>query len=121
MKTFKDLKPGDKVYYWDHGKLHEQIVNRCEIVEKEQSWTNWRGDVDIHRYNELVLQAGKGQTYSLRYGQNDSTCIFGGMKYFADYESVKKWLNERKEYCLYKVNKFQRKINRYQKLAEKYS
>ena len=121
MKKFKELKPGDKIYYWDHGKLHEQIVNKCEIVEREQSWTNWAGEVNINRYKELVIQAGKGKEYSLRYSQEYNTSNFGRMKRFADYESAKNWISSQKEHYKRKVNNFQNKVEKYKKLVEKYS
>lgn len=121
MKTFEDLKPGDKIYYWDHGKLHKQIVNKCEYVEREQSWTNWAGEVNINRYKELVIQAGKGRTYSLRWTGKDNTSNFGGMKRFADYEAAKNWISKQREYYERKVKNFQNHVEKYKKLVEYYS
>lgn len=31
MKTWKDIKEGDIIYYWGHGKLHTQKVHSVEI------------------------------------------------------------------------------------------
>ena len=121
MKKFKDLKVGDKIYYWDHGKLHGQIVNKCEIVEREQSWTDWRGQVNIIKYTELVIQAGKGKEYSLRSDQEYSTSNFGRMNRFVDYETAIYWMNRQKEYYQRKVNNLKNKIEKYQKLVEYYS
>ena len=30
MKTFADLKVGDKIYYWSHGKIYEQTIHIFE-------------------------------------------------------------------------------------------
>ena len=121
MKKFKDLKPGDKIYYWDKGKLHEQIVNKCEIVERENSWTNWKGEVTINKYQELVIQAGKSREYSLRWNMENGMCSFGRMKRFADYEAAKYWINKQKEYYQLKINHLKNKVKKYERLVEYYS
>lgn len=107
MKTFRELQPGDKIYYWDKGKLHEQIVHEAKERTREV----------------LHLVAGKNRRTDVKlyYRANCSKLFFGGMPRFACLEAALCWINEQKDYYEYRVNRLERRVNSYRKHINKYN
>lgn len=112
-KTFKELKPGDKIYYWDKGKMHEQIVHVCEPRIKDESFTNYFGKRIKNEVEELYIEAGKNHRtkYTLRYSSYDTHTIFGRMHRFASIECANDWLKSKRSACERNINKLEKRLN----------
>lgn len=116
MKTWKDLKPGDKIYYWDKGKLHEQIVHVAELKVETSTWKDWYGRITEQKRDVMHIEAGKNSRtkVDLSWSMNDSTSKFYGMNRFACLEAAQNWIEQQK-------NKYDRKLYNLNKQIVKYT
>lgn len=124
MKTFRELQPGDKIYYWDKGKLHEQTVHEATIeTETYVRNTYWGSHTKEDTRKVLHLVAGKNRRtdVKLHYRLNCSQLFFGSMRRFACLEAALCWINEQKSYCTYRLNRLERRVNSYRKHINKYN
>lgn len=116
MKKFRDLQPGDKIYYWDKGKLHEQIVHESTI--KNETYMNYWGE-EVTR-EVLHLVAGKNRRTDVKlYRSNYSEMFFGNMRRFACLEAALCRINERKSHYEYRLNRLERRVNSYRNCVNK--
>lgn len=115
MKTFKEIQPGDYIYYYDHGKIKSQLVHEVYETEEEYKWKDWSGQDNITIYKYLIIKAGKrNRTYKLRqYDMYCSDTYFNRMKRFACSEAANNFIN-------YLLNTDERKIKEAKKKLEKY-
>jgi len=122
MKTFADLKPGDKMYYYDHGKIREQIVYDVKIENEEYKYTNWYGNEHIEIRKWVVITAGNGCIYKLRdwHAGSGSDTYFRYMKRFACIEAVNNFIDYRIHRDEYKIKQAQKQLNKYEKLIKKH-
>lgn len=60
MKRWKDLEAGDCIYYYDHCKMHEQVIHSVEIKEIEK--------VEVDRYNPRRKTIGTSEKMILTIG-----------------------------------------------------
>lgn len=123
MKTWRELKPGDKIYYWDKGKLHEQIVHVAELKVETSSYTDWNGNVTEKKRETLHIEAGKNSRtkMDIHCGIDDySMRRFRYMLRFASLESANYWIKYRKEHYQRKINKLEKDIERYKKILNNY-
>lgn len=123
MKTFKDLQKGDKIYYWDKGKLHAQDVHEVKCEEQVETYTDWFGHKKENKRTVLKLVAGKnGRTkVTLHWDADRSYAKFGRMPRFACIEAANNWLDERKYICERKVNKLERQLAKYKLILARYT
>jgi len=124
MKTWKDIKPGDKIYYYDHGKIHEQLVYEVEDKIDVRKYQGYGGTVTTHETPYRNIVAGKNRRTNLQiyneWNLKYSSCRFHGMPRFADKEKAKKFINERIDYCKEKINYFKRQEKKYTKMMNHY-
>lgn len=114
MKTFDDIKEGDYIYYYDHGKLHKQLVTKVENQEKRDTYTDWSGKVTERVYKRKTIKAGKGTQLNLNeWYLGYSHFNYYSMHRFADIEAYNNWIIERKAYLTKKVNYFKSKHEEY--------
>ena len=120
MKTFKDVKVGDVIYYWDHGKMHPQTVKFVENCENIHEYTDWWGKKQIHKTPYIHIKAGKSDL-NIYYdcGYSHTRCY--GMNRFTGIEAANEWKEQQRKHYEYKVNKLQKKVQKYTNLIEKYS
>jgi len=115
-KTFKDIKKGDKIYYWDKGKLHEQIVHEAKLETQTRTYTDWYGQSHEDKREIFHLVAGKNDRtiMELHYDMNDSTFIYNHLRRFACKEAALKWLTNRATEYRHKMSRLTKRLNRYQ-------
>lgn len=113
MKTWKEIKKGDTIYYYDHGNVHEQKVTDVGTFSS----------IDTFEYGnektkavslKLGIKAGKNSEISLRQYWFDKS-IFKD-KYFNRF-TCKEALSE---YLSYRVNRIKEKAKESKRMYEKY-
>lgn len=110
-KKFEELQKGDKMYYWDHGKIHVQYVHDAEIVDQTSTSTDWYGATSTVTRRVLNIKAGPDMnrltsTYSwilldnkFRYlSEPEYVISVRGTKRFSCIEAVEHWLKQRIAY-----------------------
>jgi len=122
MKTWRELKPGDKIYYWDKGKLHEQIVHVAELKVETQTYKDWNGKVTENKREIMHIEAGKNSRtkVDLKWYLDCSNAIFCYMPRFACLEAANHWVKMQRDHYQRKVNKLEKNIERYKKILNRY-
>lgn len=102
MKTWKDIKEGDTIYYWDKAKLHAQRVYEVINEEKESKVPIGRNEWHVSTYKELTIKAGandksyaKNPTtikFSNEYWTGRSVINYNRLKRFSCLEAANTWL-----------------------------
>ena len=119
MKTFGDIKEGDYIYYYDHCKLHKQLVTKVENKEIRKTYKTFDGYTEYVN-NNRIIEAGKGT--KLNFNQlalEYSKLNYYSMLRFADIEAYKEWVKERKDHLNKKIKYFNDKYNEYSKRLNK--
>lgn len=121
MKKFGELKKGDYIYYWDHGKLHSQLI--LDIEEKEDTETGIIWYSSKGRWSDkYVLLITKHKTYKLyEYTLSCSSDTYGGMKRFASIEAANAYLCERTLHINKKIAKLSKDLDKYKRLQSYYT
>lgn len=116
MKTFKDIKPGDKIYYWDKGKLHEQIVHEAKLETQIRTEIDWNDQIYEIRREMFHLVAGKNNRtkMELYYTKDKSTIIYDYLRRFSCKEAALEWLTDCKKDYKHKISRLTKRLNRYQ-------
>lgn len=116
MKNFRDLKQGDKIYYWDKGKLHEQTVHEAKLETQTQTYVDWNGRIHGDKREVFYLIAGKNgrTTMKLYTDMNDNTIRYDDLRRFACKEAALEWLTNHTKECQYKISRLTKRLNRYQ-------
>lgn len=114
MKTFGDIKEGDYIYYYDHCKLHKQLVTKVDIQEKKDTYTDWNGNITEIVDKRVIIHAGKGTKLNCNNWMLDYSSIrYWSMLRFADIEAYNNWISQRKRYLERRVNYFKSKYDEY--------
>lgn len=121
FKKWSEVKEGDTIYYFDHGKLHEQIVHSVEEKEdrKEYSYGVITKTI-IQKY--LLIKAGRGSEIKIYKYEYDKACDY--CSYFTRYtckEAVLWNLKNRHKYNNEKAEKYRKKYEKYNSLTDKYA
>lgn len=126
MKAFKDLNPGDIIYYYDHCKMRPLEVITCKIEEIEKRVDTWRGyEVIKEKYLIITTKTGKPiKIYLSIYNSDhngDITAIYGRYsKIFSCKEAAENELDRLKKYRLRKINEAQKRVDKYTAIMNKY-
>lgn len=123
MKTFKDLKKGDSIYYWDKGKLHEQIVHNIEIKDEVSMYTDWSGNVTKNHREVVIIVAGKNSRTKLElyYEANESIINCNYLKRFSCIEAAQNWTNMQKNSIKYKINRLEKRLKSLKSICKSYN
>ena len=120
MKTFEDIKEGDYIYYYDHSKLHKQLVTKVENQEKRDTYTDWNGNTTERVDKRIIIHAGKGTKLNCNKWMLDYSSVrYWSMLRFADIEAYNDWIQKRKKYMNYKVNYFKSKYEEYSNMLNR--
>ena len=78
MKAFKDLNPGDIIYYYDHCKMKPLEVVTCKIEETENRIDTWRG-YEVRKDKDLIIitKTAKPIKIYCSYHNGDVTNTYG--------------------------------------------
>jgi len=122
MKTWKDIKEGDIIYYWDHGKLHAQKVHSVEI-DKEVRKYLYFDSVNIKIEMRHTIKAGYGTRimWTGSWMDNDQTAIVRGIRRFTCIEAAQEYMESRKNQLNTKRQKLINKLNKVNKQLENYT
>lgn len=110
MKTWKEIKKGDVIYYYDHCKYHKQIVKDIKEQNQTESFVDWFGKKHERTWTRFMVFAGRSCFEVSDYRKDCSMCWGNGMKRFTCKEAYK----EHEDKMISKLK------TRYQKAKAKY-
>jgi len=118
MKKFKDLQPGDIIYYYDHCTMKPRTVERIEWDIKEDSTNEyWRKNMI---YKELYIYCVNGKNpVNIYCTWNDGDMSYSG-SYFSCREAAEYWLNNLKKYRERRIERAKYLIEKETKILSKY-
>ena len=122
MKQFKDLQPGDIIYYYDHCKMKPRKVISCEMKEFENKIDTWRG-YEVRKEKKLTITCEHGDpiTICCTYNNGEITMAWGNSgKIYSCREAAEDKLNKLKNYRKRKIQEAQERVNRYTNIMNKY-
>ena len=122
MKAFKDLNPGDIIYYYDHCKMKPLEVVTCKIEETENRIDTWRG-YEVRKDKDLIITTKTGQPikiYCTHHNADITNVYRNHLKIFSCKEAAENELNRLKNYRKHKIEEAQRRVNRYAVIMNKY-
>ena len=122
MKAFKDLNPGDIIYYYDHCKMKPLEVVSCKMEETENRIDTWRGyEVRKDKYLIITTKTGKPIKIYCSYHNADITNVYRNyLKIFSCKEAAENELNRLKNYRKHKIEEAQKRVNMYTAIMNKY-
>ena len=123
MKKFKDLKEGDIIYYYDHCKLHKQIIKSIQVIEKIEMVESLfeKNGFEYQKIKRLIIKAGKGTVMNLpQYVYNESKINYANMPRFACKEVADEYMDHIINYRKKRVEKFKKLYERELKIFNKY-
>ena len=123
MKTFKDLKEGDIIYYYDHCRLHKQIIKSIQVIEKIEMVESLfeKNGFEYQKIKRLIIKAGKGTVMNLpQYIFQESKINYNNMPRFASKEAADEYMDHIINYRKKRVEKFKKFYERELKIFNKY-
>ena len=136
MKAFFELQVGDKIYYYDKFKIHEQIIHDISLDKKQEERIDfWSGDKIIRTNYVLTIKAGKNSIIEIIYSnKNPKECntddlnkiygvyevMSGGMPRFSNYEKALKYITHLKTVHENRAYKIRERLKKEEKIINKY-
>lgn len=123
MKKFKDLKEGDIIYYYDHCRLHKQIIKSIQVIEKIEMIESLfeKNGFEYQKIKRLIIKAGKGTVMNLpQYVFEESKINYNNMVRFACKEAADEYMDHIINYRKKRVEKFKKFYERELKIFNKY-
>ena len=123
MKKFKDLKEGDIIYYYDHCRLHKQIIKSIQVIEKIEMVESLfeKNGFEYQKIKRLIIKAGKGTVMNLpQYVFQESKINYNNMVRFACKEAADEYMDHIINYRKKRVEKFKKFYERELKIFNKY-
>ena len=123
MKKFKDLKEGDIIYYYDHCRLHKQIIKSIQVIEKIEMIESLfeKNGFEYQKIKRLIIKAGKGTVMNLpQYVFQESKINYNNMVRFACKEAADEYMDHIINYRKKRVEKFKKFYERELKIFNKY-
>ena len=132
FKTWSEIKEGDTIYYYDHGKLREQKVHSVENTEETYTSGGW-GYISTTTYKKIIIKAGRGSTieiydyyfdapYKEDYYFTRFTCKEAALdalkKHSANLEQICERAKKRYEKYLNSYNKYKASISKLEKVLD---
>lgn len=106
-KKFKELKAGDKVYYYDHNKIRERVI--ISVEEHTPSWSNKSRPALIFKHGLPIYV----------YGWIEEAEQAG--RYFASLEALLQAIKRRASEANHLFKKYYAMCDRYRCITENYS
>lgn len=119
FKPWKDVKAGDTIYYYDHGKLYEQLVHSADLKEETHTF-RYGFTTTTTTERKIIVKAGKGSMFSIyEYYMNAS---YYHDSYFTRFtckeaaiDALKNHLGSLEHTCDRAKKKYERYLNSYNK------
>ena len=122
-KTWKDLQVGDTIYYYDHGRIHEQIIHDIKDYVDSREYKDWQGNTVKYENKYRDIIAGKNKRTNLRiweYYLNRDNDIIYGMPRFSNKIVAENYIKNRINYCQRKIDYFDKKKEKYANMMKHY-
>lgn len=136
MKAFFELQVGDKIYYYDKFKIHEQIIHDISLDKKQEERIDfWSGDKIIRTNYVLTIKAGKNSIIEIIYSNKNPNelninelnkiygvyeIMWGGMPRFSNYEKALKYITHLKTVHENRAYKIRERLKKEEKIISKY-
>lgn len=123
MKTFKDLKEGDVIYYYDHCRLHKQIIKSIQVIEKIEMVESLfeKNGFEYVKVKRMIIHAGKGTVMNLaQYVFKESKITYDNMPRFASKKAADEYMDHIINYRKKRVEKYKKIYERELKILNKY-
>ena len=105
MKAFKDLNPGDIIYYYYHCKMKPLEVVSCKMEEIEYRIDTWRG-YEVRKDKDLIITTKTGHPIKIycSHHNGDITNVYRNhLKIFSCKKDAENELNRLKNYRKHKI------------------
>ena len=119
MKQFKDLQPGDIIYYYDHCTMKPRTVERTDwdIKEEVQKYRGWE---DKHTYKYLLIYCvNSKEPVKIYCTWHDGASSHEGV-YFSCKEAAEQCLKVLKGYRERRIERAKNLIEKETKILSKY-
>lgn len=121
MKTWKDLKVGDTIWYYDKWKMHPQVVTKIEPKEETDTYYDWNHVEHKNVRHYLYIYAGRRSVIELyEWSIDKSETWYGGMRRFCCKEAANEFLDARRRDRKSTIDTLTRQISTYQRWYDKY-
>lgn len=122
MKTFKELQPGDIIYYYDHCKMKPRKVLDCKVETEERKRQTYNGyEVIIDKKLILTFERGPKISIFISYNEGNITKSWGNSsKIFSCKEAAENELKRLRKECQYKLDYATEQLKKYSNMITKY-
>lgn len=119
MKQFKDLQPGDIIYYYDHCTMKPRTVERTEWNTTERIEKTRFGE-EKYVYKYLYIYCVNGREPLKIYCTWHNGAITHEKNYFSCKEAAEKWLNSISNYREHRIKQAKYLIEKETNILNKY-
>ncbi len=132
MKRWDQLKTGDYIYYYDHQKIHKQLVKKVDtitsIVNKKSLDTNFNIITSKVIEEYIVIYAGKNTLIKLQKNwiktqcekYNDYSITYGYMLRFCNKEDAQAYMKKLISIRKKRTEKYKKKYLKEKKILDSY-
>ena len=107
-KTFGEIKKGDKVYYYSHGKIHIRVVT--DVCDCKTKWSDRLRPCIVFKRGCPIDIESDWVRRSHQYGE-----------YFSCIEELVKAMKRRADYAKYQLKKYYNACNKWHKITSDYA
>ncbi len=120
MKTWKDIEAGDSIYYYDHGKIHEQKVHSAEFIQQTHEYNFSSGVKSSWLEEYILIKAGRGSSIKIfKFEIDDLRYKDRYFNRFNTKEEEIRYIYERKNYLENKVKIYKKQYEKWLSAYEK--
>ena len=107
-KTFGEIKKGDKVYYYSHGKIRIRVVT--DVCDCKTKWSDRLRPCIVFKRGCPIDIESDWVRRSYQYGE-----------YFSCIEELVKAMKRRADYAKYQLKKYYNACNKWHKITSDYA
>ena len=107
-KTFGEIKKGDKVYYYSHGKIRIRVVT--DVCDCKTKWSDRLRPCIVFKRGCPIDIESDWVRRSYQYGE-----------YFSCIEELVKTMKRRADYAKYQLKKYYNACNKWHKITSDYA
>lgn len=107
-KTFGEIKKGDKIYYYSHGKIRTRVV--IDVCDSKTKWSDRL---------RLCIVFKRGYPIDIEHDWVRRSHQYG--EYFSCIEELVKAMKRRADYARHQFRKYYNACNKWQKITSDYA
>ena len=107
-KTFGEIKKGDKIYYYSHGKIRARVV--IDVCDSKTKWSDRLRPCIVFKRGYPIDIEHDWVRRSHQYGE-----------YFSCIEELVKEMTRRADYAKYQFKKYYNAYQKWQKITSDYA